>query len=166
MRTTAEGIALVKGFEGCRLSAYKDMEGRVTLGWGRAHGVQMGDTCTQEQADAWLLEDLQVAENLVLGCLGGVPVTDNQLSALTSFVFNVGLGEAGVKDGFYELKTGGSSTMLKCLLEQDFAEAAAQFPYWSHAGNVLVPGLLKRRLAERDLFERPDTADGAPNDSA
>lgn len=161
MRTTAEGIALVREFEGCRLSAYKDMEGRVTLGWGRAHGVQMGDTCTQGQADAWLLEDLHVAENLVLGCLGGVPVTDNQLSALTSFVFNVGLGEVGVKDGFYELKSGGSSTMLKWLLEQDYSEAAMQFPFWCHAGGVVVPGLLARRKAEQALFLAGGCADGS-----
>lgn len=165
MRTTAEGIALVKEFEGCRLEAYWDALGKVwTIGYGHTGGVLGGDTCTQEQADTWLLADLQVAENLVLSCLGGVPVNDNQLSALTSFVYNVGLGEVGVKDGFHELKAGGSSTMLKCLLAQDFAEAAAQFPFWDRCGGFVVAGLLERRKAEQALFLAGEIGNDNSND--
>ena len=163
MRTTAEGIALVKEFESCRLVAFWDALGRRwTIGWGRTAGVQEGDTCSQDRADAWLLEDLAVAEAIVLGCLGDVPVTDSQLSALTSFTYNVGPGERGVKDGFRELRSGEPSTMLRCLLAGNYGGAAAEFPSWDHAGGLAVAGLLRRRMAEQQLFLSGGYPDGNP----
>lgn len=164
MRTNQEGLDLIKEFEGLEFIAYRRaMDGIPTIGYGHTAGVRWGDTCTQEEADAWFLGDVQNAENLVLGCLGAAPVTDNQLSALVSFVFNVGGGEAGVKDGFRVLKNGQPSTMLRCLLRQDYAEAAAQFPFWAHAGGVMIPGLLTRRKAEQSLFLAGGLPDGAGN---
>ena len=82
----------------------------------------------------------------VLGLAAGVaalvtaPLTDNQFSALSSFVFNVG-GDA------FE-----SSTMLKLLNQKDYKDAAAQFPKWNHAGGKPLPGLTQRRKAEQKLF--------------
>ena len=150
---TQEGIDLVKGFESCRLQAFWDELGKAwTIAWGRTSGVKSGDICTQAQADSWLMADLAAAEGIVLQCLGDVPVSDNQLSALTSFVYNIGPGQAGVKDGFRCLENGNMSTMLKCLLDRDYAGAATQFPFWDHCGGVQVPGLLRRRKAEQALF--------------
>ena len=160
MRTNQEGLDLIKEFEGIEFIAYRRaMDGIPTIGYGHTAGVRWGDTCTQEEADAWFLEDVQNAENDVLRCLGAVPVTDNQLSALTSFVFNVGVGEGGVKDGFRVLKNGQPSTMLQCLLRQDYVGAAAQFPFWDHCGGVTIEGLLNRRKAEQALF----LSGGSPN---
>jgi lysozyme len=53
----SSALDLIKAHEGCRLTAYADTEGKWTIGWGRCvPGIKRGDTCTQEQADAWLEE--------------------------------------------------------------------------------------------------------------
>ena len=155
-----EAIELVKSFESCRLSAYQDSTGIWTLGWGRARDIQPGEACSQAQADAWLMSDLDDFEAIVLKAVstpehGANVMNDNQLGAVTSFVFNVGLGKEGVKDGFLCLKSGGISTLLRLLREQDWEGAALEFPKWSKAGGLPVPGLLRRRLAEQVLFLKP-----------
>jgi lysozyme len=69
-----------------------------------------------------------------------VPLGDNQVAALTSFVYNLG---AGAFEG---------STLLRVLNEGDYAAAAAQFTEWDHAGGHVVQGLLNRREKEAALF--------------
>ncbi len=155
-RVTLEAQLMIKSFETCSLVAYQDQNGRWTIGWGRARGVKEGDTCTQAQADAWFLEDIADFEGLVLHCLNLTPISNNQLSALVSFVFNVGLGQKGVKDGFQTLKNGDKSTMLKCLLARDYEGAAGEFVKWDKVGGAESRGILRRRGAELDMFLEPD----------
>lgn len=128
----------VKQFEGCRLESYQDSGGVWTLGYGHI-GVREGDTCTQEQADAWLDEDIAKAQQYV-DSLVTAPLNDNQNIALVDFTYNLGAGSLE------------KSTLLKLLNENDFAGAADQFGRWCYAGAEKVEGLLRRRLAERDLF--------------
>lgn len=147
-----DAIPLIKEFEHSSLTAYQDQGRRWTIGWGRARDVKPGDTCTAAQAEAWLLEDAQFFELAVLGCVGKVTLTNNQLAALTSFCFNVGLGYRGVKSGFKELIIGGPSTMLVRLRKKDFRAAADEFLRWDKVGGAPSDGLLRRREAERALF--------------
>ena len=58
MNISNEGISLIKKFEGCKLQAYYDAINVPTIAYGRTKGVTIGDTCTQEQADKWLEEEL------------------------------------------------------------------------------------------------------------
>jgi len=59
MKIGAKGIELIQSYEKCRLEAYMPTPDDVpTIGWGHIRGVSLGDTCTQEQADAWFLEDI------------------------------------------------------------------------------------------------------------
>lgn len=159
-RMTKDGIDLIKSFEGCAFQAYQDQEGRWTLGWGRARGIKQGDTCTQNEANLWLMEDIAIFEALVLHCVQNVTLTDNQLSALISFTFNVGIGKPTIKDGFEYLKMGGPSTMLKCILAGDFNGAAEEFPKWDWEAGKQCGGLYRRRMAEKLLFEKPDVTNG------
>ena len=53
MKCSLEGLSLIKKFEGCKLEAYRCAADVPTIAWGRTKDVMMGDTCTQEQADAW-----------------------------------------------------------------------------------------------------------------
>lgn len=162
MRTNQEGIDLIKSFESCALTAYQDSGGVWTLGWGRARNINEGDTCTQEQADAWLLEDIADFEGLVINCIGlKICLTNNQFSALVSFCFNVGLGYKGQKDGFQVLKSGQPSTILRCIRAADFIDAASEFPKWDKINGVPSAGILRRRLAEQALFVKAETN---PND--
>ena len=142
----AAGLALLKSFEGCKLTAYPDpgTGGEPwTIGWGRTGGVKRGDTCTQAQADAWLLQDLdrfeQAVERLV-----SVTLTQNQFDALVSFCYNVGTGSLH------------SSTLLRKLLAGDYEGAQQQFARWNRAGGKEMPGLTRRRAAEAELFGQPD----------
>jgi hypothetical protein len=75
-----------------------------------------------------------------------VPVTSNQFSALVSLAYNVGIGALR------------GSTLLRLLNARDYAGAANQFPRWNRGGGRVLPGLVKRRAAERDLFLTPDSA--------
>lgn len=158
----AAGLRLVKEFEGCSLTAYYDggtdeqgvPHGKLTIGWGHTRGVFAGDCCSQEAADAWLLEDLAVTEGAVLALTHRIPLNDDQISALISFCFNVGFGAKGRKDGFMELISGEPSTMLKCLKANDFKGAAEEFPKWINVGGQKSAGLMRRRLAEQALFRR------------
>ncbi|MGF6476608.1 lysozyme [Pantoea dispersa] len=139
MQTSNNGINLIKRFEGLRLEAYRDSVGIPTIGYGHTHGVKMGDVITGAQADAFLREDLQVAE-LTINTNVKVKLTQGQFDALASFVFNLGSGNF-VK-----------STLLKKLNTGDYAGAADEFGKWVNAGGKKLPGLVKRRAAEREVF--------------
>lgn len=139
MQTSNNGINLIKRFEGLRLEAYRDSVGIPTIGYGHTHGVKMGDVITGAQADAFLREDLQVAE-LTINTNVKVRLTQGQFDALASFVFNLGSGNF-VK-----------STLLKKLNTGDYAGAADEFGKWVNAGEKKLPGLVKRRAAEREVF--------------
>lgn len=134
------GLDLLKSFEGCKLEAYKDIAGVVTIGYGATgKGVSLGDTWTQEQAEERLKSDLEAFSEGVYDLLEQ-EVTENQFSALVCFAYNVGLA------ALYR------STLLKYVNSGRMQEAADQFPKWNKAGGRAVKGLTRRRLAERDLF--------------
>ena len=140
MKISDMGLALIKEFEGVRLEAYLDSVGVPTIGYGHTKGVQMGDTCTQEQADEWLREDCADAENCVNSAVS-VPLTEHEFDALVSFVFNLGCGNFR------------KSTLLRKLLDSDYDGAALEFHKWNKAGGQELAGLTRRRAAEAKLFE-------------
>jgi len=133
-------IDLVKASEGCRLTAYRDAVGVLTIGYGSTGGIHEGQTITQEQADAMLLDDLDAAAEGVRK-LVTVPLNQGQFDALCDFVFN--LGEGRLRD----------STLLRLLNQGRYGEAAVQFKFWVMAGGHPLPGLVTRRAKERAMFE-------------
>lgn len=139
MKVSNNGINLIKRFEGLELKAYKDSVGILTIGYGHTHAVKAGDVITGEQADAFLREDLQVAE-LTINTNVKVKLNQGQFDALASFVFNLGSGNF-VK-----------STLIKKLNAGDYAGAVDEFGKWVNAGGKKLPGLVKRRAAEREVF--------------
>lgn len=148
------GLPLVKKWEGCRLTAFKPIPTDPwTLAWGRTLNVHEGDTCTQAQADQWVNDEYDQAEEQVLNAVT-TDLTDNQLGALASFIYNVGLGIPGKKDGFLHLIGGGASHLMIYCNRGDFESAANEFPKWAHAGGVTLLGLLKRRNDEKALFKK------------
>jgi len=69
-----------------------------------------------------------------------VPLSQVQVDALVSFVYNVG------EDAF---KT---STLLRKLNNKDYRGAAEEFLKWTRAGSAHPPGLVTRRKKERLMF--------------
>lgn len=139
MRTSQRGLSLIKSFEGLRLQAYQDSVGVWTIGYGATRGVKAGMSITKEQAERMLLNDVQWFEPEVQR-LVAVPLNKDQWDALICFTYN--LGAANLE----------SSTLLRLLNAGDYAGAAEQFPRWNKAGGKILPGLVRRRAAERELF--------------
>ena len=142
----AAGLELIKRFEGLRLSAYKCPAGVWTIGYGSTGPhVRPGMTITPREATELLQADLLKFERAV-AALVTVTINENQFSALVSFAFNVGEGALA------------RSTLLKHLNAGRIAMAAQEFLRWTKAGGVELPGLVRRRQAERDLFSTPPPA--------
>lgn len=143
MTHSPKALALVKEFEGCRLTSYKDGGGIWTIGYGHTAGVHENQVCTEEQAEVWLDCDLLVADASV-NRLVKVPLNKNEFDALVDFVYNVGGGNFQ------------TSTLLKRLNAYCYSGAANEFEKWVHDehGNV-EQGLVRRRGAEKDLFLEP-----------
>lgn len=141
----AAGIKLIKDFEGCKLKAYKDIVGVLTIGYGHTGpDVFEGQVITQEEAERLLRDDLEAFE-VGVARLVKVALTENQYAALVSFAYNLGLGALG------------GSTLLKLLNKGDPEGAALEFTKWSHAGGRVVAGLVRRREAEKALFLQDDS---------
>lgn len=134
------GLSLLKSFEGCRLKAYKDIVGVLTIGYGHTGpDVNLGLIWTQDQADQHLAQDLDKFVQGVEDLLED-DVTENQLAALVCFAYNVGLGNLG------------KSHLLSKLNAGDVQGAANEFLRWNRAGGQVVAGLTRRRQAEKALF--------------
>ena len=143
MKISAEGLSLIKKFEGCELEAYKCSAGVWTIGYGHTKGVEEGMTITKDQAEEMLLEELVEYERAV------EEAVHNQLDqcmfdALVSWTYNLGPTNLN------------SSTMLKVLNEGKYDEVPAQIKRWNKAGGKVLEGLVRRREAEALLFEGKD----------
>jgi lysozyme len=134
------GLDLIKEFEGCRLDAYDDGTGVITIGWGHTPAM-LGETITQAQADQMLMDDLQRFEQCVNDMVSH-NINPNQFAALVSFAYNLGCGSLE------------GSTLLSLVNAGDYDGAAAQFGKWVYAGGQVLEGLVRRRAAEANLFER------------
>ncbi|ENE2372803.1 lysozyme [Klebsiella aerogenes] len=147
MQTSDEGIVLIKGFEGCRLTAYPD-PGTGGAPWSIGYGwtlpvdgkpVRPGMTIDQATADRLLKTGLVSYENDVLKIVK-VKLTQGQFDALVSFAYNIGSRALS------------TSTLLKKLNAGDIKGAADEFLRWNKAGGKVLNGLTRRREAERALF--------------
>jgi len=136
------GLALIKRFEGCRLTAYKDSTGIWTIGYGHTSDVLTGQTITQIQADAYLKSDCVNAEKYVNQYDNIYHWNQNQFDALVSFTFNCGNGN------------------LKTLLndgQRTIKEISGKIIAYNKAGGKTLQGLINRRNAEKELFDKMDT---------
>lgn len=147
MRVSLSYRNQVKTEEGLALKAYNDGGDQPTIGWGHIKNVHYGDTCTLAQAEAWLTEDLAIAENAVNN-LVTVPLTQGQFDVLVSFTMNLGGGALG------------SSTLLRKLNVGDYASVRSELLRWVYddpdgAGPLplhKVQGLVNRRQREADAW--------------
>jgi lysozyme len=136
------GFAMTKDFEGLRLTAYQDVAGVWTIGYGHTGPeARPGRTIIEAEAETLLREDLAGAIRCVNREVTEA-ISQDQFDALVDFCFNAGCGSL-VK-----------STLLQKVNLGDFEGAQAQFALWVHAGGEVVAGLVRRRKAEAELFVR------------
>lgn len=137
MKTSVNGINLIKKFEGCKLSAYQDPVGVLTIGYGHTSGVKASDKITEEKATEFLKVDLLKSETAVNNLSKWYKFNQNEFDALVSFTFNCGSGNLLklVKNG-----------------KRNKGQIADALLLYNKAGGHTLSGLVKRRKAERDLF--------------
>lgn len=147
MKTSQNGVELIKRFEGLVLEAYQDIAGVWTIGYGHTGpDVAPGMRISQNDAEELLRRDLKPREDAV-DRLVNVSINQNEFDALVSFVYNVGI------EGFRR------STARRRLNNKDRVGAAEALTWWNKAtiDGILsvVTGLTRRRAAERALFLEP-----------
>lgn len=132
-----------QGYEKCSLVAFKPTPNDVwTIGWGHTDGVQEGDTCTQEQADDWWIEDLAEFSQAVSSDIGDAPTTQDQFDAMVSLAYNIGAGQKGFA----------GSTVLRKHRIRAYGAAAFAFSLWNKQDGVVLEGLVSRRAAEAAIY--------------
>lgn len=142
MFLSENGRDAIKAFEGLYLKAYRCPAGVWTIGWGSTEGVYEGMTITTAMAERLL--DAELAKFVTaVNRLVKVPLSQHQFDALVSFAYNVGVGALE------------RSTLLKKLNAGDYDAVPAQLARWTHGGGRVLPGLVKRRKAEGDMWRAP-----------
>lgn len=141
------GKELIKKWEGLRLDAYLCPAQKWTIGYGATFyedgtKVKRADRISKERAEGLLNYHYDLFENDVKLYLK-VNVNENQLGALVSFAYNLGVGNLQ------------KSTLLRLVNEGKFHEAANEFDKWVYANKVKLNGLVNRRAEEKQLFLQP-----------
>lgn len=138
-------LALIRRFEGWSATPYRCPAGYWTIGFGAlrdAAGAPVTATTPpldRAAGEALLARDL-AAVGAAVARMVRVPLAPEAFGALVSFAYNLGPGRLR------------ASTLLRRLNAGDRAAAAAEFPRWCMAGGRRLPGLVRRREAERLLF--------------
>jgi lysozyme len=146
MNISKEGIDFICQFEGFRSQPYQDSVGVWTIGYGTTmypNGLRVTQNdreITEDEGKTYLQHHI---EHRVIHAITELPVTlkQNQIDALCSFIYNLGIGS-------FE-----RSTLRKDIIQgADKAKIKADFGMWVKAGGNILPGLIKRRNAEADLY--------------
>jgi lysozyme len=138
-------LSIIKKYEGLKLNAYICPAGVPTIGFGSTfypdgRRVKLGDKITLQEAESILLHDIKRFEKEVLNAVK-IEITNNQLSALISFVYNV--GASAFRKSTLLKKVNANPTDLTIHNE---------FMRWTRAGGKVLPGLVKRRSEESKLY--------------
>lgn len=148
-RISDEGLALIEEFEGVKLAAYLDGGGVPTIGVGHTRGVKLGDTCTAEQARAWLREDVEEAEATIVRHIPGkvyMALPQAAWDALVSFVFNLG------DQAFKNPTTGALTGLARALNGRRWDDVPDEMRRWVYDNGKKVRGLENRRKKEAALW--------------
>jgi lysozyme len=139
------GIAIIRKYEGLKLQAYICPSGLPTIGFGATFyengtRVQMGDKISRDRADQLLMFQVKLFADEVRRTVKS-NINENQLGALVSFCFNVG-GAAFAK----------STLARKVNANPSDPTIRNEFMRWTRGGGKVLPGLVKRREEEANLY--------------
>lgn len=147
MNINQSGLDIIKEFEGLRLRAYKDSVGVLTIGYGHTSRAGLPKVIsnmeiTEDQAEDILRNDLGIFEKGVESVIGVKmdSLSENQFSALVSLAYNIGIPALR------------NSSIAVFIRLGNLEEAGKHILYWNKAGGRILPGLVRRRKAEYDLY--------------
>lgn len=141
MTPSNDCIDMVKHFEGFKAVAYLCPANVWTIGYGRTKNVKEGDITSMPQATRDLEEELVEFGDQVHRVVD-VELSQNEFDALTSWTYNLGVGNLQ------------SSTLLKKLNAGDKDSVPSEMLRWNKAAGKVLAGLTTRRQAEADLWEK------------
>ena len=150
VKTMSErGLKWLKSFENCSLTAYKDLGGVWTIGYGHTEGVISGMKISPADADRLFSQDVKnIAERYVNALPEQIKLSQNQFVALCFLVFNT--GPSSIAAG---------TTIRNALMEGDYEKAAQGFLLWVKVRDkktgklVFCQGLYNRRKRESAYFQ-------------
>ena len=137
MKCSEKGKNLIKKFESCKLTAYKDSKGVYTIGYGHTKNVKKGMVISKQKALELFENDILIYEKKVNKYMNTYNFNQNQFDALTSFAFNIGSIDGLTNHGKRSIK-----------------EISNKITLYNKCGGVVLKGLVKRRKAEKDLFDK------------
>ena len=146
MQISKTGLDLIKKWEGCRLTAYQDIVGVWTIGYGTTNAdksitgteIKSGLAITQETATDWLLKSVQKKYIPKVEKYNHIyNFNQNQIDALTSFAYNIG--------SIDQLTANGTRTI---------SQISQHILAYNTAGGKVVQGLTNRRKEEKALFDK------------
>lgn len=146
MEISEKGLSLIKKYEGFRSKVYRDVAGVLTIGYGTTfypdgRRVKFGDPdITEEQATEILKQNLHFFERFVDSSTRD-DITQGMFDALVSFTYNLGVGSLRK-----------SLLLRKVNSDPKNSTIRKEFMKWSYAGGQQLPGLVKRRTDEADLY--------------
>ncbi len=143
MKISEDGLELIKKFEGCETTAYQDSVGVWTIGFGHTKGVEEGQTCSIEDAESMLANEMDEYEGYINNMVK-VDLQQHEFDALVAWVYNLGPTNLG------------ESTMLKVLNGGQFDRVPEEMNRWTRAGGKILEGLVRRRQAESLMFQDLD----------
>lgn len=137
---------LIKGWEGCRLTAYRCPAGVLTIGFGHTGpDVTPGKHITQAEADRLFENDIRAFAAKVEPQLSGIPINNNQFDALVSLSYNIG-----------SLSSKAPTLLRKVRVNPEDPTIRAEFLKHVNVriNGVLkpLPGLVRRRTAEANHY--------------
>ena len=139
MKIDKKGIELIKKFEGCKLTTYKDSVGVLTIGYGHTgKDVKARMTITEEKAEEFLKQDLERFEKVVMKYYNKYKWSQNEFNALVSFAYNIGNIDGLTKNG-----------------KRNKGQIADSILLYVRAGGKTLNGLVKRRKEEQKMFLTP-----------
>tara|TARA_R110000744_G_C19308112_1_gene556443 strand:+ start:637 stop:1086 length:450 start_codon:yes stop_codon:yes gene_type:complete len=145
VKTSQQGIDLIKAFEGFSGKPYLCPAEYWTIGYGNIRcrdGSRVKEETphvTEAEAEDLLAHELVSFERTV-DRLIKVPLQQGQYDALVSFAYNLGGGALS------------ASSLRRMLNRGNYSGAERQFKRWVFAGGRKLRGLVKRRAAEAALF--------------
>lgn len=145
MNTSLTMQGLIKGFEGCCLNAYKCPAGVWTIGYGHTGSdVHSGLTTSKAQAEAMFQSDLKKHERQLSSLMARdkVELTQQQFDALSSFVFNLGIGKLQTSTLWKKVKADATDKTIP-----------QEIMRWCYSGGVKLDGLVRRRSAEAKYWQ-------------
>tara|TARA_R100001594_G_scaffold107562_1_gene142188 strand:- start:196 stop:642 length:447 start_codon:yes stop_codon:yes gene_type:complete len=141
----ADGLAIIKKWEGWRESPYLCSASRWTIGWGSTWDINGAPirpdhgNITRKEGEALLRREMRHVETAIDRLIPS-EMTDNMHGAVCSFAYNLGTGALQ------------RSTLRSMILRGAYEDAADQFLRWVRAGGRILRGLQLRRAEERELF--------------